>query len=173
MSTRTPTCRARTARFATVLSVLTAALIVACGSPTAPPQHGVPETFEFRIGGFGVGSRGLKLHGDTIVTVRVPWDYRPDMPLETRRVVPTAEAWQEFWAAARVAGVHHWRRRYVAPDIVDGTGWDLALESGGFRVASQGSNAYPDSRGRSHEGDFTDGFRHFLAALRELTGEEF
>ena len=53
--------------------------------------------------------------------------------------------------ATERAGVHRWRARYAAEDIVDGVGWSVRIAAGGRVVASSGTNAYPDRFGREHD----------------------
>jgi hypothetical protein len=172
--TTSPATRLRhAAHGSAVLSATCLLAFAACRSPTAPPVEGVPEVLEFSTGGFGTGSRILRLHGDTVATLTVPWDYDPAMPADSSRLVPGPEAWRSFWAAVGEAGVRRWRSRYVAPDIVDGMGWSLTLKAGGFSVQSMGSNAYPDRLGRKHEGASTDEFRRLVAALDALSGGAF
>jgi hypothetical protein len=175
--TATPAAPAAATRTAVAVLLpavlLVAVLATACASPTEPPTEGMPTVLAFSIGGYGVGSTTLELHGDSVLTYHVPWDFQPGVSLDSLWVTPSADAWRAFWAAARSAGVQHWRSRYDAPHIADGVGWSIRMESGAFRVRSEGSNAYPDSRGRRHEAESTPAFRQFIDALRELSGRAF
>jgi hypothetical protein len=146
--------------------------IVACGDPVGPlPREGAPERLSFTIGAFAAGSTNVDLRGDAVVTVRLPFD--PRTPADTVRVVPTAQAWRDFWTAAEEVGVRRWRQEYRAEGVVDGSGWVLRIENKGTVVYTYGSNAYPDRQGREHEMEMTDDFRAFLDALGTLAGYDF
>ncbi|MEO7458310.1 MAG: hypothetical protein ABIY52_18775 [Gemmatimonadaceae bacterium] len=154
--------------------VITTVALTACLDTTAPlPDSGVPAALELSIGGFGGHSSALALRGDTIVMYRVPWDYVPGRVIDTVRVVPTAEAWRAFWAAANTAGVNRWHSEYRADEIMDGLGWNLRLATGNREITSWGSNAYPDNSGAAHKGEMTTEFRAFLTALDQLVGQSF
>jgi hypothetical protein len=139
-----------------------------CGDATGPlPDEGAPDELTFSIGGFAVDSRELELRDDTVVLRR----WRAGDAVDSVRAVPTSDQWRAFWMAAGRAGLARWRAQYVAEDILDGTAWSLRLAAGGRVITSSGSNAYPDWRGREHEGVMTDEFRAFLTALGALVGE--
>lgn len=151
-------------------AVLVGALVAhaGCRDATGPlPDEGVPDELTFSIGGFAVDSRVVEVRGDTVVLRR----WRAGDAADSVRAVPTSDDWRGFWTVANRVGVGRWRGQYRAEDIVDGTGWSLRLVAGGRVITSTGSNAYPDWRGREHEGQMTDEFRAFLAALGELVGE--
>lgn len=151
--------------------ILAAALLASCDTLTAPfPDEGAPDELEYSVGGFAVGSAGVVLRGDTVVLVRRRWDVPPGTRSDSIRTVPTPQAWRDFWAAAANAGVRRWRPRYVAEDVVDGSGWSLRLLASGSKVESTGSNAYPDRRGAEHELDAPEEFRAFEAAIEALAG---
>lgn len=142
-----------------------------CGDPTLPlPRDGVPDELAFSFGGFGITGTSVTLRGDTVVLRQTPWDGLSGGAVDSVRAVPTAEAWAAFWAAAEDAGVSRWRSRYAAEGVIDGAGWSLRLGAGGRVIESQGSNAYPDRRGREHEMDWTPEFRAFVSALGDLVG---
>jgi hypothetical protein len=143
-----------------------------CSDATGPlPDEGAPDELTFSIGGFAVDSRELELRGDTVVLVRRSWRWIAGDAVDSVRAVPTSDQWRAFWMVAERAGLARWREQYLAEDIVDGTGWSLRLAVGGYVITSSGSNAYPDWRGREHEGLMTDEFRAFLTALGALVGE--
>jgi hypothetical protein len=145
-------------------------LLASCADSTAPLWHeGAPEALSFTFGGYGASSLAVNLRGETVVVRRAPWDWEGNAVADSVVVVPTTEAWAEFWAAAETAGVHNWRSRYHA-HVMDGVGWTLRLEAGGRTLESQGSNAFPDRHGREHEVE-TDAFRAFLDALGALVGQ--
>ncbi len=125
--------------------LLAAALLTSCGDPIRPlPSEGAPQELEYSVGGFAVGTAGVELRGDTVVLVRMPWDSRPGTRPDTVRNVPSSEAWRAFWKTAADAGVRRRHPRYVAEDVVDGSGWKLRIVTTGAKVESNGSNAYPD-----------------------------
>lgn len=142
----------------------------ACDDPVTPlPREGAPDVLEFSYGGYFADSHEWEVRGDAVVYRRRAWG--PDAPVDSVRVVPSAEEWRAFWAAAEDAGVGRWRQRYRAEDIVDGAGWGLRLQAEGLSIESQGSNAYPDRSGREHEGESTPEFRAFFDALGDLVGQ--
>lgn len=151
-----------------ILLLCSAALLfAACGDAVAPlPREGAPDELVFSFAGFGIAVTTWELRGDTVVFRHTPWGARSVS--DSARAVPTAEAWRAFWTAVDEAGVARWRARYAAENVVDGNGWSLRLEAGGVRVESEGSNAYPDRRGRESELEVTDAFRVFRSALQEL-----
>ncbi len=155
-------------------AVLLAAAFAGCGDPTGPlPREGAPDELRFTIGGFGSGSTTVVLDGEAVMVTRVPWDYMTGVPIVPVRVVPTAQAWRDFWAAAEEAGVRRWRSEYMAEGVVDGSGWSLRIVADGVVVDSHGSNAWPDRRGREHEMDVTADFQAFLDAVGTLAGQDF
>jgi hypothetical protein len=162
----------RTRRLGVVIAALASVLIAfaACDNPLAAlPEEGVPDVLEYSSGGFGADSRSVELRGDTVVYRRTPWGH--SVPSIVTARVPTADEWRRFWAAAEKAGVGRWRRRYVAENVVDGSGWGLRLQAGGETIVSEGSNAYPDRSGREHENEVTDAFFEFVDALGDLAGQ--
>lgn len=149
-------------------AAVTLLALAACGDPVAPlPREGTPDELAFSFGGFAIATSRWELRGDTVVFREFPAGV-PDSAADSARAVPTAEAWRTFWTAVDEAGVARWRARYAAENVVDGNGWSLRLEAGGVRVESEGSNAYPDRRGRESELEVTDAFRTFRSALQEL-----
>jgi len=160
----------RTFRAATILVALAPSL-VACTDTVAPlQQEGAPTALEFSIGGYGGGGSRVTLVGDTVVMWRISPAWTPGTPIDTVRVAPDSAAWRTFWLAAKQAGTDQRQGRYNASGIADGLGWDLRLVAGGRQIVSSGSNAYPDRSGRKREGDVTDDFRNFVAALSNLAG---
>jgi hypothetical protein len=163
----------RTRRLGVVIAVLAAisTAFTACDNPLVPlPEEGAPDVLEFYLGGFGVDSREVEVRGDTVVYRRRSWG-GPDVSIDSVRVVPTADEWRAFWAAAEDAGVGRWRRRYVAEGVIDGSGWGLRLRAGGETIVSEGSNAYPERSGDENENEVTGAFRDFLDALGGLVGK--
>lgn len=142
-----------------------------CIDSTSPlQQEGRPSALEFSIGGFGAPSRQLELRGDTVVARRRSYDWLPNGPTDSVRVVPTAEAWRAFWQATDDAGVQNWHSEYKAEGVVDGEGWSIRVASPGREISAWGSNAYPDRDGHEHELDSPAEFRAFTNALNVLAG---
>lgn len=151
--------------------VLAAALLTSCDDPTGPlPREGAPQVLEYSVGGFGTGTAGVELRGDTVLLVRRPWDSRPGTRTDSIRAVPSPEAWRAFWKAAADAGVRRWLPRYVAKDVADGSGWALRIVARGAKISSSGSNAYPDRFGRGHLLDAPSEFMAFEKAIEALAG---
>jgi hypothetical protein len=166
--------RGRTLRASLAAVLAGVALAVAgCEEAVAPlPREGVPDALRFSMSGYGMGSSGVELRGDTVVYRRVPWDGDGPPTVDSVRVVPTAEAWRAFWDAVDEAGVRRWRLRYTS-DAIDGVGWTLSLEAEGRRVLSSGSNAFPDRRGRQIVDGPTPDFDAFADAVGALVGRDF
>lgn len=153
-----------------VLAGLAAGLFVgACDSPLEPLPEGPPESFEFSVSGFFIGSKTWTLRGDTMVHYNFSFDSH-GLPTDSVKRIPTIDEWRAFWAAADRSGIRRWQQRYLAEGIIDGTGWTLEIHNADFEIRSEGGNAYPDSRGREHEGESTQAFRDFRAALDQLSG---
>ena len=147
---------------------------LSCSHPLGPlAREGPPDELEFSIYGFGIGSSTVEVRGDTVIVRSRPWDWTPGSAIDSVRAVPSPDAWRTFWTATERAGVHRWRRRYLAEGVVDGAGWSLRLGAHGRRIESNGSNAYPDRLGREHELEMTSDFRAFRDALGELVGRPF
>ncbi len=147
------------------------ALTSACVDITAPLQHeGRPVALEFSIGGFFASSRQIQLRGDTIVARRTMAGWQPGSPLDSVRVVPSADAWRAFWKAADAAGVQKWHPEYNAENVIDGEGWSIRIASPAREINSFGSNAYPDRSGHEHELEMPAEFLAFKAALNALAG---
>lgn len=143
--------------------------LTACTDLTAPlASEGKPTALEFSIGGFGAASRQLELRGDTVVARRRPFNWVPNGPNDSVRVVPSADAWRTFWAAAGAAGVQTWHADYRNDLIADGQSWSIRLGSSTREINSWGNNGYPDRRGGEHEGEETVEFKAFKSALNTL-----
>jgi hypothetical protein len=156
----------------TALAVLCAALtLAACTDLAGPlPRAGVPDELEFSMSGYEAPSAFVMLRGDTVVLRRGHWAPTSPAQIDSVKTVPSAQAWADFWTTVDEIGVNFWRRRYMAENIADGLGWSLHLSADGRTVKSYGSNAYPDSRGAEHEGEWTPEFRAFMAAIEKLAG---
>lgn len=167
-----PRSRAARARFAAIVCIAFA--FAGCTDPMGPlPREGAPDELRFSIGGFGTGTTIVELDDEGLAVTRIPWDREPGVTIVPVRVVPSAQAWSDFWAAAEKAGVRRWRAQYVAEGVVDGAGWSLSIRSGDVVIDSSGSNAWPDSRGREHERDIPADFLAFLEAVGTLAGQDF
>jgi hypothetical protein len=162
--------RSRIRRHAWVAAVFA---LAACGDATGPlPSQGAPEELKFTFSSFGSGTTIVQMDDEGVAITRIPWNHTPGVTIEPVRVVPTAAAWADFWAAAEQAGLRSWRSEYLAEGVVDGTGWGLRIVADDAVIDSHGSNAYPDRRGGEHEMEMTADFRAFLDALGTLTGQE-
>jgi hypothetical protein len=163
--------RATRARLAAIVCIAFA--FAGCTDPVGPlPREGAPDELRFSMGGFDTGSTIVELDGEGVAVTRIPPDHEPGMTIVPVRVVPSAQAWSDFWRAAEKAGVRRWRDEYVAKGVVDGSGWSLSLRSGDVAIDSRGSNAWPDSRGREHERNIPADFLAFVEALGTLTGQD-
>jgi hypothetical protein len=169
-----PRPRSRAARACFTAIVCIAFAFAGCTDPMGPlPREGAPDELHFSIGGFGTGTTVVELDDEGLAVTRIPWNPEPGVTIVPVHVVPSAQAWSDFWAAAEKAGVRRWRNKYVAEDVVDGAGWSLRIKTGDVVIDSFGSNAWPDSRGREHELDVTADFQAFLEAVGTLAGQDF
>jgi hypothetical protein len=154
----------------------TLAACVACASAStaAPrfPDAEPPSAMRVHVGRQWIGTHDVTLRGDTLVVAFEPMmgSERPSVT----RVVPTADAWREFWRAAEGAGVRAWPRECRNPGIVDGGGFTLELAYGGERIEASGVNAFPRRDGSCRtDGVHSDELRDFLAAVSRLIGRQF
>ena len=99
----------------------------------------------FSIGGFfdGFETRTVLLDGESprmIVTHSFCLD-------EKEREVSLSMGKEAFLNCVRELHIEGWKSKYIAPDILDGTQWDLEIYfSDGHRsVKIAGNNAYPDN----------------------------
>lgn len=169
-----PRTRSRAARARLTVIVSIAFAFAGCTDPVGPlPREGAPDELRFSVGGFGMGTTIVELDDEGVAVTRIPWNLEPGVTIVPVHVVPSAEAWSDFWTAAERAGVRRWRDKYVAEGVVDGAGWSLRIRSGDVLIDSFGSNAWPDSRGREHERDVTADFQAFLEAVGTLAGQDF
>ena len=161
----------RPTRFLPVLALA----VVACAESIAPlPDAGRPEALEFSMGGYFGASTRVVLVGDTVVYTRSqPWESPVPSPIDSIRIVPSAESWQAFWSAMDRSGVNRWRGHYLAEQIADGLGWELTLRTGGRTIRSSGTNAYPDRLGREHEGESTREWNGAVDAILTLVGKSY
>lgn len=103
----------------------------------------------------------------------------------TRRIKPTAEQWELFWAALDEIRIWEWNAKYVEKRIMCGTHWRIVIRSPARQVASSGSNSYPSdaddmrpTRVRAPTEILSDEplvkksqrFRKYLRAVRKLLG---
>jgi hypothetical protein len=85
-------------------------------------------------------------------------------------VTPTEAEWKAFQAALDAMNVWNWKSNYDAPNIDDGTQWEVAMKFGGKKIVSRGSNAYPDGKGGVETGGKSKAFTEFLGAISTLLG---
>ena len=103
----------------------------------------------------------------------------------SRRIKPTAEQWEQFWAALDEVRIWEWNAKYVERRISCGTHWGIVIRSPARQIVSSGSNSYPSdgddmrpTRVRARTGILSDEafvknsqrFRKYLRAVRELLG---
>lgn len=159
-------------RRASLAAMVTLAL-AGCGDPVAPlPRQGAPDELVCTFTAYEASSTTVRLDGEAVVMTRRSWAWSQGMPVDSVRVVPSADAWAAFWAAAEQAGVRRWRERYEAENVIDGAGWSLRLTAEGRVIESRGSNAYPDRRGRENEATMPDAFAELMDTVGALVGRE-
>jgi hypothetical protein len=134
------------------------------------PVH--PSHFDVFLGGFGEPNYRIVWDGSAL------WYYTDDFaaPKEddepTEILIPSKSQWHNFWQEMDAVGLWTWRPSYNAPDIMDGTQWEVEIEWGTRAVSSSGSNRYPAYEEESVEaGGQTQRFERFAQAIRELLGD--
>ncbi|WP_246287263.1 hypothetical protein [Lacticaseibacillus absianus] len=100
------------------------------------------ETVEFSIGGYFGG------HDITTVdltTGRIRRDHLPESQLGRIQFPPRTTTVTDFITQLTALHLGEWRRRYVEPDIMDGTQWELIITFSDthYRFEAWGSNNYP------------------------------
>ncbi len=118
------------------------------------------------IGGFSGPSYAVEWDGTTL-----RYESGGDGYSNSRKSAldPTPGQWNAFFATLDVEKVWNWRAEYFA-HFTDGTTWELRIGRGGKRVASRGSNAYPDGRGSIAE-EPSASFARVLLAVSKLAGD--
>ncbi len=66
---------------------------------------------------------------------------------EAIHITPSEEAWRDFRQTLDRIGVWKWQKKYVNPQIVDGSGWRFRIEYSDRRLDSSGINEYPGPDG--------------------------
>ena len=85
------------------------------------------------------------------------------------KVVPSAQAWENFWAEMNRIGVWGWRRVYDDGQTLDGCQWEFDLGNGEQSVKCFGSNQFPGGDDR----ETAKPFQEFVAAVARLVGQPF
>ena len=108
------------------------------------PKH-IPsiDKIVFSIGGFfdGYETRTVLLDGEA-VRMTVTHSLHPE-----EREIALSLTKTEFLNRLRELHIEGWKSKYIDPDILDGTQWELEIYfSDGYKpVTIAGSNAYPDN----------------------------
>ena len=110
------------------------------------------------IGGFTGDSFRVLLDGETLLHEHLGYGYQPQA---RRTLQPSADEWEEFWAAVDEVGVWTWERRYADDSVMDGTHWSIVLAEGSRQTESAGTNAAPA------------GFADLCAAISKLVDAPF
>lgn len=84
-------------------------------------------------------------------------------------VIPSAAAWERFWASLDQVGIWNWEAHYDDLETCDGEQWSININDGSRSVRSSGSNAYPGGANREHARPFQE----FLEAVGALVGQPF
>ena len=126
-----------------------------------------PDDLRFHFELFRYRSYSVRLVGDSL-------EYRASSSSQQEKsfqnIIPSEEEWNAFTQALDDLRVWEWLPSYYAP-VLDGAGWDLAVQVGDRRVESEGSNAYPgDEPGTSAEVEMSRRFEEFCTALSILLG---
>ncbi|TLS78290.1 hypothetical protein FE236_00580 [Mariprofundus erugo] len=98
-----------------------------------------PDEFRFDIGGCFDGMRFVGLRESTVVMGRGMGSYADD----EESITPSDEDWRLFVKAIDQSNVWKWKRKYVDPNVLDGTEWNLVIRQGEAKKKCYGSNDYP------------------------------
>jgi hypothetical protein len=116
-------------------------------------NHSQINAFHLSIGGYFGASYSLELKGYEI-TYKI---FRGGYEIENSEMITTTLAQlNQFMEEIKEIGVFYWKKRYVNPQILDGTSWTISIDCAGKRFESSGSNAYPK------------GFDEFTKSVRKL-----
>jgi hypothetical protein len=87
--------------------------------------------------------------------------------LAMERIAPSSVEWERFWKWMDEHGCWDWPEVCVNKmEVVDGTYWNLMIETGDRRMVSGGSNAYPGSQ----TAEPGEEFRAFVKQIERLLG---
>lgn len=151
-------------------SVSYAALLLVTSTPMvarAEPSP-VPTRFAAYIGGFAAPSFRIELrHDGTLAYTAL--DRRQTSTRATIR--PTTAQWREFRQTLDDLKAWEWHSRYRSEGVVDGTQWSLDIAYADRELKTDGDNGYPDAnREPTGKPESTETFKHYLTAVRKLTG---
>ena len=111
-------------------------------------------SFKFSIGGYS-DSFELTCEHNLLTCVRRSWSEEIVHPVG--KDVSNNEAWHRM---LNYLSTRKWRKEYADQGILDGTFWELDVETPDFKLYSCSSNVYPP------------GFRKFLRLLNEVLEED-
>ena len=75
-------------------------------------------------------------------------------------LTPSPAAWQAFWKEMDTIKVWKWEKEYIDKTLADGHSWSLNFEYSGRKIASGGSNRFPQQ------------FNRYEKALKQLLTQE-
>jgi hypothetical protein len=110
--------------------------------------------FEFSIGGYSGPSLHVKLDGNYLLCSTIA--EIEQFNIEQRISIHENEKWGQL---LQFLSTRNWKGEYINHDILDGTSWELMVETNAFNIDCCGSNAYPK------------GFKKFLKLLNNITSE--
>lgn len=132
--------------------------------PDSINDAAIPQRFLFSIGGHGGDSYEVRWDGEMAVFVHRS---ARNKLLALERVAPAPIDWKRFWEWMDEHGCWEWPEVCVNKmDVMDGTHWNLVIETADRRMASSGSNAYPGSE-TAEPGEV---FRAFVKQIERLLG---
>lgn len=100
----------------------------------------------FSCGGYDVGYEEVTLrHPDGPVEVLIKPSFIYDAGRQATYRLGTEEEWQHVIRALfDELYLHEWKKRYVYPEVLDGTQWELTMKlTGGRKREYYGSNQFP------------------------------
>lgn len=110
--------------------------------------------FEFSIGGYSGSSFDIKLDGTDMWCTEI--EQVKIFNNDIRISILENDKWQQL---LQFLSTRNWKGEYINHDILDGTSWELMVETNAFDIDCCGSNAYPK------------GFKKFLKLLNNITSE--
>ena len=121
----------------------------------------IPLVVRAAIGGFGGPSYSIEWTGAHVIYER--WEY--DERTAWAKTVPTDRDWARFFAKCDELGVWGWQQVYDS-SAVDGTSWEIEIESEFASVHSSGNQAFPPDG----DSEVSQEFTVFCRALSNLAG---
>ena len=99
-----------------------------------------PMQFDFFIGGYAGESYRLHVKDGILNCETLAHGYQ-DQP-ELTKFIPIDDN-PDFKAAIEYVKSKKWKSLYENPGVMDGTNWNLIIESDNFSINTGGDNAYP------------------------------